>query len=78
MLRTALCSFSLAGVSLSRSFWPQVHAKEDGERPVVTSYLPEKCEDVVWMAEPLTDSATREKTKDDMKTRMELMVMKVG
>ena len=30
-----------------------------------------------WMAEPLTDAATREANKNSMRVRMEMMIMKI-
>ena len=87
MFRTALTSISLYGVTLLKS----VNASTDDlkketiviqsdkrhsiggffdelEKPSVTSQ---------FMAEPLTDQETLEENKDDMKTKMELMIMRI-
>ena len=34
-------------------------------------------DDINWMAEPLTDAATRESNKNSMRVRMEMMIMKI-
>ena len=87
MFRTAIASISLYGVTLLKG----VNASTDDlkketiviqsdkrhsiggffdemEKPSVTSQ---------FMAEPLTDQETLEENKDDMKTKMELMIMRI-
>ena len=57
--------------------WPE----PSKEKVLVTQVFPEDDEDsdkaIHWMAEPLTDAATREKNKNSMRVRMEMMIMKI-
>ena len=87
MLRTICASVSLYGATLSRTSLKPLHAEEESqkvskfadtrERVNVTSYFEVERENP-WMAEPLTDEETRNENKEKMRTRMELMVMKVN
>ena len=87
MLRTALASISLYGVT----FLKTVNASTNDikqETIVIQSDKRhtlglklfdelEKPSTSQFMAEPLTDEETLEANKDDMKTKMELMIMRV-
>ena len=87
MFRTALTSISLYGVTLLKS----VNASTDDlkketiviqsdKRHSIGGFFDELEKHSVtsqFMAEPLTDQETLEENKDDMKTKMELMIMRV-
>lgn len=52
------------------------------EKVLVTQVFPEESDEegdkpINWMAEPLTDQATREANKNSMRVRMEMMIMKI-
>jgi coproporphyrinogen III oxidase len=90
MLRTALASISLSGLTFVRSFvslkadtgessgW----AEPSKEKVIYTSSFNDDEDEfgskaIDWMADPLTDAATLEKNKDSMRVKMELMIMRV-
>ena len=54
------------------------------DKILVTQVFPDEVFDDIdddkainWMAEPLTDAATRENNKNSMRVRMEMMIMKI-
>lgn len=90
MFRTTLTALSCSGMTFFRGLvqlkadtgnmppdWPE----PSKEKVLVTQVFPEDDEDsdkaIHWMAEPLTDAATREKNKNSMRVRMEMMIMKI-
>lgn len=84
MFRTVFCSFSLSGISLvkgtnnRRGFFslnaetPPVDNKE-----VIHVEQNTRKHGSIFMAEPLTDEETREANKDNIRVRMELMIMRI-
>lgn len=79
MIRVALTTLSYSGMSLVRSF-VGLKAEEQEPEPVkdLVTFTPvsstENCE---FMAEPITDEATRTKEKDSMRIKMEMMMLRV-
>lgn len=89
MFRTAIMSFSFSGMTLLRSFVTVKAEAAEAEfkstpmgKLEKTDVFNENINDagakaIDWMAEPLTDEATREANKDAMRVRMEMLIMKV-
>ena len=90
MFRTAVTTLTCSSMSLIRSFvtlradtseitdWPE----PSKDKVLVTQVFPEEEDElgakaIDWMAEPLTDLATREANKNSMRVRMEMMIMRV-
>ena len=71
MLRVAFASFSVSGMTLFKT----VNASTSPAAPQNTDEL--KALRKEWMAQPLTDVDTLMQNKDDMRTKMELMVMRI-
>ena len=70
MFRTFSCALSLTGITV---------IKQQRNNPfVVHAAETQVSNNKPWMAEPLTEESTRLKNKDSMRTRMELMILKVG
>ena len=88
MLRTAFTALSVSGATLIRSHMFIVKAKDAGngngdyakrmESDIVTMPLAPESEQVKgWLAEPLTDASTRKASAKEMRTRMEMLILKV-
>ena len=80
MIRVALTTLSYSGMTLVRSFVGGLKAEEQPE-PVkdlvtFTPAFPES-QNSEFMAEPITDEATRTKEKDSMRIKMEMMMLRV-
>ena len=87
MFRTAMASISVYGVTLFKSISASTNDEIKPETIVIQSdkrhtlgdffhgeSIPEESQ---FMAEPLTDMEILEATKDDMRTKVELMAMRV-
>ena len=87
MFRTAVSSISLYGVTLlktvnaSTNDWKQENIViQSDKRHTIGSFfddLEKARTPAQFMAEPITDPEVLEENKDDMKTKMELMCMRV-
>lgn len=63
MFRTFCATISVSGVTFAKQH-VVLKAEEPAEKP--------------WMAEPLTDANTRQRMKNSMRVRMELMCLQVS
>ncbi|CAB4060638.1 CPOX [Lepeophtheirus salmonis] len=75
MLRTLCSCLAVSGITMIKK---GALLAQSYEEEIVTSIKRYPLAiDKKWMAEPLTDEATREAKKDAIRTRMELIVMKI-